>query len=292
MLTARDYSVKINDNRAYIADENGDVFVADYNPGDYGYIIKEIVTDKNHHPAYYRVENPTQEQLENALLNLILDDNNTNRNKTGLYSKDIDQVFDEFVHFMSRAKEEHSRISTSAVFSRFGLNPTGEYWQGATNGLIKDVLKGAQHKSDKSYDYIIRGTQKFDPIVYEKDENGDIYVVDSDYANYEYKIYKLVGNDFEEVESPSQEQLKNALLNLVIKDNFTNPSKTGMYNLDKEQIEDCFGFALSKIKKSNLNGREFSRLFGINFNGEYMWSAATKLIEDVVSGLQEESERI
>lgn len=292
MLTAREYNVKLDDKRAYIADENGKVFVADYRPGDYGYVVKELVSGKDKGSTFNRIDNPTQGQLENALLNLILEDNNTNRNKTGLYSKDIDQIFDEFISFMSRAKDEYSRISTSAVFSRFGLNPRGEYWQGATNGLIKDVLKGLQHKSDKAYDYVFRGPQKFDSMVYNKDENGDVYVVDSDYANYEYKIYKIVENNLEEVENPTQDQLKNALLNLVIKDNFTNPSKTGMYNLDIEQIEDCFGFALNKIQKSKLSAEEFSRLFGIHYDGELMWSASTKLIEDVVSGLQEESERI
>ena len=288
MIDCENYGVYVINDRGYIAGKNKEVYAVDYRPGDYGYDIVSV-DYKNNKVVRTKIEDPTEEQLEYALLNYILDDNHTNRNKTGYYTKDVDQIVDEYRALFAEAKE-NSLITTKTIFTRFGLDPKGEYWQGALNGVVKDFLQMVQGKnfveSINKY-YVLRTTTGFDELMYEKDNNGNRYTL-APTMEYEYEI-KCNGKT---VENPTKTQLGYALLNEIIKDNYTNPSKTGMYQFDKEQIIDMFRSVMSRVKKEGMTAEKVEACFGLDYSGELMSSAVNGVIEDLLKDRENDEERV
>ena len=291
MIDFRDYNTTLFDERRYVADANKATYALMYRPTDYSYDILKLESSENGKVKAEKVENPTQEQLEYALLNWIVYDNDSNRNKTGVYAKDLDQIVEDYAKVLHMAKT-NTHVNTSYIFKRYGLDGGGEYWQGALNGVIRDILKGIQKekfkKENNPYEFSLDGV--FGKVLYERDANGDRVILEPT-MEYGYELYKVIlsGNDMEmkKIQNPTKDQLETALLNVIIRDNYTNPNKTGIYFLDIEQIEDAFNMTMARAKKDGLTTEQMLRVFGLDYNGELMSSAVNGLIKDVLDSEKE-----
>lgn len=272
----------------YVADIYDDIFVMDSRYGDYSYNIYKIAI-KNGQTVKTLIEYPTQEQREYALLNAIINDNNTNLNKKGIYQKSVDQLCAYYQSALYEMIKEN--WSTARIFEEFGLAPDGEYLQGAYNGLIKDVLAGRQIKQDKSkLDYVFRGERPVELENYLKAIDGSVYYIKPKFHNYGYKLYQMKDNTELEVQNPNLEQLEYALFNTVLKDNWQNPNKTGIYQNAKEYVLAELEDALIKMQKGHFGKDDFMKRFGLEFSGELMSSAVEDLIVDTQNGIKAEEE--
>lgn len=268
-----DTKTKLIGDYPYFCDENGNVYAMGYDIGTYGYKIVTLEGDKEK-----EIKNPTNEQRLYALLNYIWIDNLTNHCKTGIYQKMDEQVIDEFNWFLSDINTMNFR--TKSIFARFGLNPSGEIQQGALNGLVKDiVLENKKTAKESDLEYVFRNETPVSPVALRSAEkDGKIYVVKPDYANYGFKIYDIDGN---KVEEPQQYQKENALLNLVLADNVSNPSKTGLYCLDSDMIEDAVEKEIHYIKNGKCEADKMLKDFGLYYSGELMSSAVDGLVNSI-----------
>ena len=158
--------------------------------------------------------------------------------------------------------------------------------------MIRDILKGIQKekfkKENNPYEFSLDGV--FGKVLYERDANGDRVILEPT-MEYGYELYKVIlsGNDMEmkKIQNPTKDQLETALLNVIIRDNYTNPNKTGIYFLDIEQIEDAFNMTMARAKKDGLTTEQMLRVFGLDYNGELMSSAVNGLIKDVLDSEKE-----
>ena len=285
MIDYRNYNTTLFDERRYVATANKETYALMYKPTDYSYEILKLENDEGK-VRVTKVKNPTQEQLEYALLNWIVYDNDTNHNKTGVYAKDIDQIVEDYAKVLHSAKT-NMHINTTYVFKRYGIDGGGEYWQGALNGVVKDILKGIQQEKfqeeNNPYEFSLGGV--FGKVLYSKDEDGDRVILEPT-MEYGYELYKVLlnGNDMKmtKIQNPTKNQLETALLNVIIRDNYSNPNKTGLYFLDVEQIEDAFNMTMARAQKDGLTTEQMLKVFGLDYNGELMSSAVNGLIKDIL----------
>ena len=213
--------------------------------GNYNYGIYQISV-KDGQKSRTQIKNPTQEQKEFALLNSIIYDNEISYHKRGIYKKSVEKICAAYQMALYKMIKEN--WSTEQVFEEFGIEPVGEYMKGAYNGLIKDILAGRQIKEDKSKLYYVeRSPKSVDFEHYQKAQDGKVYVIQPSEKKYGYNLYQLDKNSQIIVKNPNQKQLENALLNVVIKDNYENPSKTGVYQHTDEYIAAEFDNTLANM---------------------------------------------
>lgn len=242
------------------------------------------------------VENPTSEQLQYALLNLIIEDNYSNVNKRGYYQKGEEFLFEEYTKILKEAEDEAKaekesvgvenildnkdfKITPSLIFNKFAIVPKTSADPALYNGIIRSVLADIQGRDKNAYEYVIREVPKFDEKKYEADKSG-IYTIEASNENNGYKIVKISDGDKKEIKKATKDQLKNALMNVVIKDHFTNLNKTGLYNklTGDLDIDSCFQFAINKKIK---NGQEFLRLFALKLDDKTA-NAIKNAVNDIV----------
>lgn len=247
-----------------------------------------------------KIENPTTEQLQYALLNLIIEDNYANVNKRGYYQKGEELLFDEYTKLLKKAEEESQaekeilglnktietnfEITPALIFNKFALVPKTSADPALYNGIIRAVLGDIQERDKDAYDYINRKAPEFDTKNYKRDSRGEIYTVEVGEDN-SYKIVKISDGIRKEIKKASKDQLKNALMNLAIKDHYTNLNKTGLYNklAGDLDIDSCFEFAINKKIK---NGQEFLRLFALKLDDKTA-NAVKALVNDIVENTNE-----
>lgn len=281
MINELELNVKVFGRHAYMADRLDRIYLMGDKASNLTYGIYCVCT-RNGELVKEEVKNPTQTEKEYALLNHILADNQDNVHKRGIYNLDIDQLTDAYLNMLFGMKK--SNVSTNSIFAKFGLNPGGEWMQAALNDLVKDVLmgrKGFVKKED--LEYVFRDEQPVDNVVYERAKDGEKYLVEPLMSNYSFKIVRVEGKRKIEVENPTMEQCENALLNLVIEDNFKNPSKTGVYNKDIDEIKTSFNHVLKAMQKEGSHDKsKLLKTFGIDYNGEYMICAVSDLADKVL----------
>ena len=186
-----------------------------------------------------------------------------------------EQVVDSF-NSMFFLKSNEPNLTTRGIFARFGLNPSGELDQGALNGLVKDIVMECKGKTDISdIEYVFREKKPASFFALTRAEDGKVYVVKPDYANYGFEIHEYDGKL---VENPKQFQKENAFLNLVLADNVMNPSKTGIYSADRDCLEDQVDAVLCDLHNNKFDSNNLLKKFGLYFDGELMASAADKLV--------------
>lgn len=285
MINDLELNVKVVRKHAYMADRLDDVYLVHHMKDALTYGITCI--HKRNGEVVEEIKKPTQTQKEYALLNYILEDNQNNIHKSGIYNFDIDLLTDAYLNVLFGMKK--ANVSTESIFNKFALNPNGEYMQAALNDLVKDILIGRKgFVKPEALSYVVREEQPVDNVVYERAEDDEKYLVEPKMSKYSFKIVRIQGNRKIEVENPTKEQCENALLNLVIEDNFKNPSKSGVYNKDVEQIKTEFYHALNGMKKEQSNDKsKLLKKFGLDYSGEYMICAVGELTDKVL-GLDKE----
>ena len=273
----------IVDKERYFANEDNDVYVMSHDMGTYGYYISKLIKHKTLGAKTVKVENSTKSQRLYALLNYIFKDNEYSAHKTGIYYLSEEQIYDAFTSFVKNIS--CNNVKSSEVFDLFALNPSGEYEQGALNGLVKDILLEAGFvKSSKDVNYVFRADGSVEYLALRKSEDGNVYVARPDYkGSYGYEVCKLMPNKKAFIiKNPTKEQNRNALLNLIVADALVDPKKTGIYRKDIEQIEDGFEHILYDMKHDNVEVDDVAKRFGIEYNGELFYSVFQKLTQKVI----------
>ena len=274
----------LRDNQRFFADENGDVYVLSLDISRYGYTVSKMIEVGKNATETHEVKNPTKEQKLYALLNYVFLDNQRSVDKTGIYNLSDDQIYDAFEHFMLDLSSKN--MTTKEVFARFGLNPSGEWEQGATNGIIRDIIiEYGRHEKAEDLDYVFRSETPVSYFGLERAEDGNVYVAEPDYAgSYGHNICRLLPNNKSVViKNPTSAQRENALLNLIVADNISNPSKTGIYSRDIEQIEHAFAHTMYDAENGKCKTSDVLRRFGVDFSGELMSTLAYDLTSDVIA---------
>ncbi|MBO7508555.1 MAG: hypothetical protein J6T39_02810 [Clostridia bacterium] len=283
MLKSLLYKTKSVGKYAYIADENNDVYVFRMGNNPYKYEIALATNKQDNLVEETLVKNPTQEQKEYALLNLIILDSCENKNKTGIHFLDLEQICDEFIVALSQI--DHENYTVLDMFKHFGLSPRGKYTEIAYNNLIKDVISGRCENVDKQrLEYAQVGRRKVALSFYKKDSNGIINLAKPNTLNYGYRIIEVHPRMEIENKKPTQEQLENALLNVIIEDNLSNPNKSGAYNVDIDEITKVFAKTMQRVEEGKCGKDSILTTFGLDFEGEYINSLTNNLIDDVIKG--------
>lgn len=283
MLTSIIDKVKVVGRNAFIADENNKVYVLKMGNNPFKY---EIVLAENNNKNLVDetvIKEPTQEQREYALLNLIMLDNISNKNKTGIYYRDTEQICDEFVAMLYEI--DHNKLSINDVLERFGLTPIGKFTENAYNSLIKDIINGrCENVENYRLEFAKRETKKVHLSQYHKSADGYIYLAKPNTFNLGLRIIQIRPSMELEVKNPTQSQLEDALLNVIVADNYTNPNKSGMYKSDTIQLKNDYIKTLVEIKNGKCDKKILFNKFGLDINNKYLERYVDLLTEKVVAG--------
>ena len=285
MLKSLLYNVKAVGRRAFIADKNNNVYVIKLtdNPSRYGIALAK--NDEKHLVEEIDIKNPTQEQKEYALLNLILTDQEHNPSKTGFYALDMEDLCDEFILMLHDI--DSNILSVRGVLDYFAIKPLGKFREIAYKNLIRDVISGRCENVDKNRlaDEKRKASQM--SLYYcKKAEDGYIYLAKPKTMNMGYRIIQVRPTMEFEIKEPSQEQIETALFNLIVEDNKTNLGKTGIYNKDRAELSQLYTKSLKDIENGKCNKNELIDRFALNFDKSYLNDLANKLCADVVEKRQ------
>ena len=254
---------------------------------DHSYMILDVSGGK-----VKVIERPDQKQKENALLNYLLEDNYLNPCKQGIYSLTADELKMAYNEYFKRAAIEGT--STFDFFEIFALNPkeTGGM-KSAVNGLVADVLRGVSHNNE--IDYVSRyGTVKhpnsiLDMLKVTPDNKlciaheGNGY---NGYSLYKYSVENSHMGNGELKAYPNRHEKENALLNLLLLDNESNLSKTGIYHRDAKQIEGEYNArVLSNVGCHRIDVDYVLDRFGLHYEDESRQRMVCSLAEDVIDDI-------
>ena len=288
MLKGLNYNVKVIGRRAFIADKDNNVYVLKLANNPNGYGIALAKNDEKHLVAEIDIENPTQEQKEYALLNLILTDQDHNPSKTGFYALEMEELCDEFILMLYDI--DNNELSVKGVLDRFAIIPIGKYSELAYKNLIRDVISGRCENVDKiRLADVKRKASQMSLYYCKKAEDGYIYLAKPKTIKLGYRIIQVRPTIELAIKEPSQKQIETALFNLIVEDDKTNLGKTGIYNKDRAELTQLYTKTLKDIENGKCNKNGLLERFALNFDKSYLNDLANKLCEDVVKNRQKKA---
>lgn len=278
-----DFTLREVNGYPCVVAEDDKVYNLSQRLSDYSYNILEIKKE-NGKMLEMEVKNPTLNQFEYALLNAIIEENIKDRSKTGIYNLDIEQIYDAYINMVNSIQNRNYSIND--FFVKFGLNCEDETRNVAMNNTISTLIKLKNPEVKKeNLNFVLRCPNGVVDSIYYTNKNGSYYTLtNSQDGKNNYQIMKNHHNEEEIVKNPSLTEKEQALLNYIIEDNFSNPSKSGIYNLHEEQIFSSFKKLLVDIRLTKIDSQNIINRFGLNkIQDANLKVAIISLIEEILN---------